>query len=117
MNKLAFVFPGQGAQAVGMGKDLFDQYDVAKRLFAEADEAANYMTYLKTKFVRFLMLQTITSQDLSPEKFMFVPSQDFTTSSDIDWTQEITLVDQQLYRKYKLTDDEIILIEKTIKPF
>lgn len=85
--------------------------------FAEADEAANYMTYLKTKFVRFLMLQTITSQDLSPEKFMFVPSQDFTTSSDIDWTQEITLVDQQLYRKYKLTDDEIILIEKTIKPF
>ena len=42
MNKLAFVFPGQGAQAVGMGKDLFDQYDVAKRLFAEADEALGY---------------------------------------------------------------------------
>nr|WP_304100665.1 ACP S-malonyltransferase [Mitsuokella multacida] len=42
MNKLAFVFPGQGAQAIGMGKDLFDQYDVAKRLFAEADEALGY---------------------------------------------------------------------------
>ncbi|WP_337610614.1 ACP S-malonyltransferase [Mitsuokella jalaludinii] len=42
MNKLAFVFPGQGAQAVGMGKDLFDQHDVAKRLFAEADEALGY---------------------------------------------------------------------------
>lgn len=42
MNKLAFVFPGQGAQAVGMGKDLFDQYDVAKRLFSEADEALGY---------------------------------------------------------------------------
>lgn len=42
MNKLAFVFPGQGAQAVGMGKDLFEQYDVAKRLFAEADEALGY---------------------------------------------------------------------------
>ena len=42
MNKLAFVFPGQGAQAVGMGKDLFDQYDVAKRFFAEADEALGY---------------------------------------------------------------------------
>lgn len=42
MNKLAFVFPGQGAQAVGMGKDFFDQYDVAKRLFAEADEALGY---------------------------------------------------------------------------
>ena len=51
MNKLAFVFPGQGAQAVGMGKDLFDQYDVAKRLFAEADEALGYsikdMCFLK----------------------------------------------------------------------
>jgi len=42
VNKLAFVFPGQGAQAVGMGKDLFDQYDVAKRLFSEADEALGY---------------------------------------------------------------------------
>ena len=42
MNKLAFVFPGQGAQAVGMGKDLFDKYDVAKKLFAEADEALGY---------------------------------------------------------------------------
>lgn len=42
MNKLAFVFPGQGAQAVGMGKDLFDQYDAAKKIFAEADEALGY---------------------------------------------------------------------------
>ena len=30
MSKLAFVFPGQGAQKVGMGKDFFDNYDVAK---------------------------------------------------------------------------------------
>ncbi|MBQ7477662.1 MAG: ACP S-malonyltransferase [Selenomonadaceae bacterium] len=42
MNKLAFVFPGQGAQAVGMGKDFCEQYDVAKRLFKEADEALGY---------------------------------------------------------------------------
>ena len=42
MTKLAFVFPGQGAQTVGMGKDFFDHYDVAKRLFKEADEALGY---------------------------------------------------------------------------
>ena len=42
MNKLAFVFPGQGAQAVGMGKDFYDNYDVAKKLFKEADEALGY---------------------------------------------------------------------------
>ena len=39
MSKLAFVFPGQGAQAVGMGKDFFEKYDVAKQLFQQADEA------------------------------------------------------------------------------
>ncbi len=42
MGKLAFVFPGQGAQTVGMGKDFCEQYDVAKRLFKEADEALGY---------------------------------------------------------------------------
>lgn len=42
MNKLAFVFPGQGAQKVGMGKDFYDKYDVAKKLFKEADEALGY---------------------------------------------------------------------------
>lgn len=42
MNKLAFVFPGQGAQAVGMGKDFYEHYDVAKKLFKAADEALGY---------------------------------------------------------------------------
>lgn len=42
MNKLAFVFPGQGAQTVGMGKDFYERYDIAKRLFAEADEALGF---------------------------------------------------------------------------
>ena len=42
MSKLAFVFPGQGAQKVGMGKDFFDNYDVSKKMFKEADEALGY---------------------------------------------------------------------------
>ena len=42
MDKLAFVFPGQGAQAVGMGKDFCEKYEVAKKLFKEADEALGY---------------------------------------------------------------------------
>lgn len=42
MGKLAFLFPGQGAQVVGMGKDFFDAYDLAKKRFAEADDALGY---------------------------------------------------------------------------
>lgn len=42
MSKLAFVFPGQGAQTVGMGRDFYEHYDVAKKMFREADEALGY---------------------------------------------------------------------------
>lgn len=42
MSNLAFVFPGQGAQFVGMGKDFYDKFDTAKKLFDEADDALDY---------------------------------------------------------------------------
>lgn len=38
MNKLAFIFPGQGAQVVGMGRDLYEHYPAAKKVFNTADE-------------------------------------------------------------------------------
>ena len=42
MSKTAFIFPGQGAQTVGMGKDFYDNFDAAKKLFDEADDALGY---------------------------------------------------------------------------
>src|SRR6478736_7790339 len=39
---IAFLFPGQGSQAVGMGKELADKYPVARQTFEEADEALGY---------------------------------------------------------------------------
>ena len=42
MTTLAFLFPGQGSQTVGMGKDLFDKYPLARETFEEADEALGY---------------------------------------------------------------------------
>lgn len=40
MSKIAFVFPGQGAQYVGMGKDFYDNYQVCKEVFAMANKAS-----------------------------------------------------------------------------
>ncbi|WP_240417507.1 ACP S-malonyltransferase [Paenibacillus periandrae] len=42
MGKIAFVFPGQGAQAVGMGKDIFETDEAAARIFKSADSALGY---------------------------------------------------------------------------
>lgn len=42
MKKIIALFPGQGSQKIGMGKDLFDQYDLAKNLFAKADQALGF---------------------------------------------------------------------------
>lgn len=72
--------------------------------------------YIKTKFSRFLVLVTLASMNISARNFMFVPMQDFTSKSDIDWSQSIADIDQQLYKKYNLTPEEIEYIEKTIKP-
>ncbi len=68
--------------------------------------AKNLLKYLSTKFVRFLLLQAVSSINLSREKFRFVPLQDFSKP----WT------DEELYKKYKLTEEEIQFIESMIKP-
>ncbi len=50
MSKIAFLFPGQGSQAVGMMKDLYEQYACVKEVFNEADEALGFsMTDLIAK--------------------------------------------------------------------
>lgn len=38
MGKIAFIFPGQGAQKAGMGKDFYEKYDTAKKVFDSASE-------------------------------------------------------------------------------
>ena len=56
------------------------------------------------------------TMQVSQEVFRFIPLQDFTSSSDIDWSKSIPEIDKQLYAKYNLSEDEIAFIEKMIKP-
>ena len=67
--------------------------------------AENFAKYMCTKFFRFLLLQAVSSINLSKDKFQFVPMQDFTKT----WT------DEMLYEKYDLTQDEIDFIESMMK--
>lgn len=74
--------------------------------FESKAEAENVLTYLKTRFVRFLILLAMSSINISKLVFPFVPMQDFTKP----WT------DEELYAKYGLTDEEIAFIESMIRP-
>ena len=79
-------------------------------------EAENLAKYMKTKFLRYLVSILKTSQNVTQIVYKFVPLQDFTANSDIDWSKSIPEIDQQLYAKYNLTEEEISFIESMIKP-
>ena len=77
-------------------------------------EAEACIAYIKTKFCRALLGVLKVTQDNTPEKWAKVPLQDFTPSSDIDWSKSIHEIDKQLYAKYKLTPQEISFIESKV---
>ena len=84
--------------------------------FNDKNCVANLHKYLRTKFLRFLLLQALTSMNISRGNFRFVPLQNFTNESDIDWYKSVEDIDYQLYTKYHLINEEITFIEKMIKP-
>ncbi|AWI12638.1 restriction endonuclease [Caldibacillus thermoamylovorans] len=75
----------------------------------------NLSKYLKTRFARYLHGLAKGSQDATAKTFRFVPLQDFTNDSDIDWSASVKEIDQQLYKKYGLSSEEIDHIERRIK--
>ena len=80
------------------------------------EEVEDVSKYLKTKFLRILVLLRKNTQHATSKVYSLVPLQDFTSSSDIDWTQSVADIDRQLYRKYGLSDEEVAFIESMIKP-
>lgn len=83
--------------------------------FDNRDEAENVNKYVRCKFTRAMLGVLKITQDCPGPKWKYVPLQDFTDHSDIDWSKSIPEIDQQLYRKYGLNDEEIDFIESHVK--
>lgn len=71
--------------------------------------------YLQTKFSRFLHSLAKGSQDATAKTYRFIPLQDFTSDSDIDWNNPVINIDEQLFEKYRLTSSEMEYIKNNIK--
>ena len=84
--------------------------------FDEEAAADACLKYVKTKFARALLGVLKITQHNPAKVWKYVPLQDFTSASDIDWTTPIPQIDQQLYAKYGLDANEIAFIEAHIKP-
>lgn len=80
------------------------------------EECENIIKYIRSCFFRYLVSVKKKTQDNPRDVFQFVPLQDFSSSSDIDWSQPVAAIDRQLYNKYGLNRQEIDFIERTIKP-
>ena len=93
----------------------FTQTFISIGFFDNYAEAENCLKYVKSKFTRAMLGILKITQDNPKDKWSKVPLQDFTAQSDIDWTQSISDIDQQLYAKYGLSDDEIAFIEEKVK--
>lgn len=83
--------------------------------FESEIEAQNCLKYVKSKFARTMLGILKVTQDNPRDKWAKVPLQDFTPNSDIDWTQSIPDIDQQLYKKYGLNKKEIAFIEEKVQ--
>lgn len=83
--------------------------------FSSEAEALACMKYIKTRFARTLLGILKVTQHNPPSTWKYVPLQDFTSSSDIDWSQSVADIDRQLYAKYGLDEKEVAFIESHVK--
>lgn len=83
--------------------------------FDDLHEAEACYKYIKTKFSRAMLGVLKITQDNTKTVWRYVPLQDFTVNSDIDWSQSVADIDRQLYKKYNLSQEEIDFIEEKVK--
>ncbi len=104
-----------GEPIIGAPKTGVTQSFIMIGAFESQSEAEACLKYIKTKFARAMLGILKITQDNPPEKWKYVPLQDFTSSSDIDWSQPVAGIDRQLYAKYGLTADEVAFVETHVR--
>ena len=84
--------------------------------FTSQREAEAALKFLKTKFARTMLGMLKVTQDNNKEVWKYVPLQDFTSNSDLNWDISVAEIDRQLFAKYNLTTAEIAFIESKVVP-
>lgn len=79
------------------------------------NSAENLSKYLKTKFVRFLISLAKANQNGTRSTYLFVPLQDFSNKSDINWKEDTANIDIQLFNKYNFNEKEILHVNSSIQ--
>lgn len=113
---------GEAANTPVIGKPLianplegYTQTFIGIGAFEKESEAEACLKYVKSKFLRIMLGILKVTQDNKKDTWKLIPMQDFSDSSDIDWTKTISEIDQQLYKKYDLSQEEIEFIETNVK--
>lgn len=83
--------------------------------FANQSIAENALKYIRTKFSRTLLSLLKVTQNGNQPVWKMIPLQDFSSTSDIDWSKSVHEIDLQLYQKYGLSEEEIEFIETHVK--
>ena len=83
--------------------------------YASEEEVKNVVAYINTKFFHFMLGLKKFTQHTTQKVYQFIPLQDFTDDSDINWHSERSEVDKQLYEKYKFSPSEISYIENSVQ--
>ncbi len=89
--------------------------DDYKVFMASANSVFGEGKYVATKFVRALLGGMKSTHHLTPETWKFVPQQDFSDQSDIDWSLSIDEINSLLYDKYHLSEKERAFVDEKVQ--
>lgn len=104
-----------GVPGLGTSYSVATESFISIGSFETEQEAKNAIKYVKSKFARTMISILKVTQAITPEKWKFVPLQDFTASSDIDWSKSVAEIDEQLFDKYGLDEQERNFIRTKVK--